>query len=119
MGKLVFLRNGAVVVIGLVALVNIGKTILDLRVKEARYTNLVKDVQSLRDKKADLTKQLAQAQTPEFAEQQARDNLQMVKPGEKLVIIPDDRAVVGLTLGDSVASVNVPVWKQWVALIFQ
>lgn len=119
MSKLILLRNGAVVVIGVVALVNIGKTLLDLRVKEARYTNLVKEVQNLRDKKIALTKDLAEAQTPWHIEKQARDNLQMIKPGEKLVIIPDERAIVGSALGESTVKVDLPVWKQWVALIFQ
>lgn len=62
-----------------------------------------------------LKEALAEAQTPQFAEKQARDKLGLVKEGETVVIV-DLRPEAGNKVeGKPTQAEN---WKQWMRLFF-
>jgi len=72
-----------------------------------------------------LKRELAEAQTPEYIEAQAREKLNMVKEGEKIVLMPNQS--IG-NAGDLVLPLNenngdnsqenIANWKKWWRLFF-
>jgi cell division protein FtsB len=61
----------------------------------------------------ELKNKLEVVMEPGFAEREARDKLLFSKPGEKIVLLPNEpEKVVAVTEGD------LPAWRQWIALFF-
>lgn len=67
-------------------------------------------------KNADYKKQLKQAQSPSFIEEEARNKLFMVKPGENQVILPDSTAKNASFL--QYAFGDIQNWQKWLSLFF-
>jgi Septum formation initiator len=72
------------VIIGIIAVSAIN--IVSLKLTEA---STLKEQQSLKGQKAKLERIYAEVNSPEYVEQQARQQLKMVKPGEILYVLPD------------------------------
>ena len=102
-----------IVVVGLILVNNsLIHSVIELWNKQ----NVVKDAQVRldREKKDNekLKDQLAYVQTNAFIENEARDKLFLVKPGESEVLISKD-----LLLGKpKTVQAPTPVWQQWVGL---
>jgi len=64
-----------------------------------------------------LKKQVAIVKNPEFIEEQARDKLFMVKPGESSVLIPQS-LLPSKPPEKKEKTTRIPNWQQWVALFF-
>ena len=60
--------------------------IISLKITEAKT---MKEQQALLDQKAHLERIYSQVNSPEYVEQQARQQLKMIKPGEILYVLPD------------------------------
>ncbi|HML38403.1 MAG TPA: septum formation initiator family protein [Bacillota bacterium] len=60
--------------------------IFTLKITEARTE---KELQALMEQKAKLERVYSQVNSPEYIEQQARQQLRMIKPGEILYVLPD------------------------------
>ena len=60
--------------------------IFTLKITEARTE---KELQALLEQKARLERIYSQVNSPEYIEQQARQQLRMIKPGEILYVLPD------------------------------
>lgn len=60
-----------------------------------------------------LQKQLVQVQQPSFIEEQARDKLFLVKPGEQEIFITQSQPT--LTSKEIVQKNTLPYWQQWLA----
>lgn len=64
--------------------------------------------------KEDLLRKQGEVEAPGYLEKVARDQLGLARPGEEVVIIPDEL----LSLGAEVASGEaVPNWKKWARLL--
>lgn len=63
-----------------------------------------------------LHKQLKQVQTPQFLDEQARNKLLLVKPGESDVII--DSNLLKATASAVAKPTVMPFWQQWLRLFF-
>lgn len=63
-----------------------------------------------------LRKQLAQAQSPDFIEREARDKLGLTKPGESVVLMPPATAAAKML--EDIGRKPVPNWQQWWRLFF-
>lgn len=116
-----FLKTAGVTAIIAFIVINAVKTSWDIYKKGDRLTKLEAEVAGLQTKKADLEKEAVQVDTPEFIEQEARDELHMVKPGERIVILPAEPGTLDNlgVLGSSSQPVSqIPIWKQWLSLIF-
>lgn len=76
----------------------------------------VKEVQRKRQeeekRKAELKEKLGYSQSPEFIERQVREKLNLVKPGETIVIIPPFEATQSTTFE------ALPNWRRWLKLFF-
>ena len=72
------------IIIGIIAVSAFN--IINLKLTEART---MKEQQALMQQKEKLEKVYSQVNSPEYIEQQARQQLKMIKPGEILYILPD------------------------------
>lgn len=76
--------------------------------REEELAQLLRDQDELRRQQKD-------AQSPLFLERVARDELGMSRPGEKIIVIPQEL----LTNSENrVISPNLPNWQKWLRLIF-
>lgn len=69
-------------------MVVIGVSIFHVYSLQREYKNIVAQNKALQEKKRDLSEELGNVNNPEYIEQQARQQLKMVKPGEVLYILP-------------------------------
>lgn len=73
----------------------------------------------LQQKNTELKKRLAEVDSPQFIEGQARDRLNFARPGETVAIIPQEE--LDRILGASkVVSIQVlPYWQGWLQLFWR
>ncbi len=74
---------------------------------------------ALQQENSALKKQLAQTNSPSFVEQEARDKLDMARPGETVVIIPQEEIDKVLGLSQDKPVEKVPNWQGWARLFFK
>lgn len=119
--KKTFLRSrmvqGLIVLVGILLIFNLTRDIRRLlkasdqiKLAENQVRELEKENQQLEEKKE-------YYQSPEFIEEQARDKLNMAKPGETIVILPQNlEEVLGKT--KKVTPPELPNWQKWWKLFF-
>lgn len=77
-----------VFIIGIVLIINLLRSIYDV----AQRGHVVKDTKEklalVREKHAKLTQEFEKVNSPYFIEEQARDKLNMARPGEEVIIVP-------------------------------
>ncbi len=103
-----------VVVFGLV-IVNYGliRSIIDTWNKQSIVKDAKAKLEIEKQESLSLKKQFSYVQSNAFIENEARDKLFLVRPGESEVLIPKDL----LSSSDSkVSSLPSPTWKQWLNL---
>lgn len=72
-----------------------------------------REVLSLKAERERFSAEKAYRQTPEFVEEQARNKLQMVKEGERVVVLP--RSAVGERGGEGQeGTLEKRNWERWV-----
>lgn len=106
-----------IVVVGLILVINgLIRSIIELWNKQ----NVVKEAQVKLNREkmenARLKQELSYVQTNAFIENEARDKLFLVKPGESEVLISKDLLSSNKP---KVTQVPKPVWQQWVDLFTQ
>jgi len=74
--------------------------------------------QKLAAEQKQLLEKKAYFQSPEFVEEEARNKLNMAKPGETVVILPPNLAQV-LGREEKPAAPEIPNWRKWWNLFFQ
>lgn len=93
------------------------KTTFEVMKSKRRFEDVKLEVAQLEQEKALLQEQIAFQQTDDFVEQQARNKLNMVRPGEKIFVVPEDYAdqvgydsssVLGIDDANDVDSGSVP-----------
>lgn len=89
-------------------------SILSLQQNSRIVSDLKKKEQEEIQKREFLKQQLYFSNTEEFIEIQAREKLGMVKPGEKIVIVPLKQEETTNTIEFD----NTPNWKKWWSLLF-
>lgn len=78
------------IVISLIIIYNFLSSIYRLSSKKNVLIQAQNELKKAQKENAELKKQLSLVKNPEFVEEQARDKLFMVKPGEKTVVIPEN-----------------------------
>lgn len=106
----------AVVIIGVGLIISLSRNIYRLlktgdqvKLVQQRLEKLEKEHQELLEKKE-------YYQSEEFVEQEARNRLNLGKPGETIVILPPNVGESGEV--SSVTASELPIWKQWLKLFF-
>lgn len=114
------LLNWLIIIVGLILIVNISRSILDLSgrnkiVEEAELRVNKKEEENaiLRDKYYEVTRD-------EYIEEVAREKLGLGKEGEVVVVLPksikEDDSILGQAEGDEKQTEPQPVWRQWAEL---
>lgn len=85
-----------------------------------RIRTAEEEVALLEAKNNTLKQKLQDSETVEFIEQQARDKLNMARPGETVFIIPQSEIdkVVALDKKEEPVREVLPNWKGWLRLFF-
>lgn len=61
--------------------------LISLKIEEARA---LKELETLNEQKAELEEELSRIDSPEYIEQQAREQLRMIMPGETLYVVNNE-----------------------------
>lgn len=85
---------------------------------EERFQDIVETLHKLEIKNKELKAKLEYVKSPEFIETQARDKLGLVKEGETLVIIPDEKIKQILNQDHKSPEVKLPNPLGWWKLFF-
>ncbi|MBI2195934.1 MAG: septum formation initiator family protein [Candidatus Levybacteria bacterium] len=106
------LLTGIILLVGLYLISSLTKSTYSLWQK----TEMVKEAERKRvaqeQRGEELKKQLEFSQTPEFVEKEAREKLNLGKPGETMIILPPFESTT------SASEVALPNWKKWLRLFF-
>ena len=84
-----------------------------------RLSQQAETVYKLEAKNKELRKKLSKIQSPQFIEQQARDKLGMSKPGETIIIIPQEKLKQILGASSSAEPARLPNWLGWVKVFLK
>jgi len=106
-----------VILLGIGFIVKLTGDFLDLLKASQRIKLMEEKVLKLEKKKKDLSAKYQYYQSPEFIEEEARNKLNMAKPGETIVVLPPNLEEL---LGRSKESndPSMPNWKKWWNLFF-
>ena len=112
----------------ILASVNFTRTALQIVENSKRLDELSQEVSGLEKEKEELTEAVAYKKTDEYIEEKARNDLSLIKPGEKVYVIPKELKDVNLeatVLGQSTSIDFSEIdrdkshVKQWVQLFTQ
>ncbi len=114
-----------VFILGASLLVSLTRSLLKLRSAQQRLNALEEQVAVERQEKKSLEKVVAIRRTLDYVEQEARNRLQMVKEGERIVVLPSEKTFSNSTHRKDPGSImgleeNLPEqlapWKQWASI---
>lgn len=105
-----------IVIIAISILTGLGKQIAAALNASKRVEEQANRVTRLTEKNNQLKKQLVQAQTPDAIEKIARDQLNLSKPGETIVVIPDELITKVLEEAKPKEEPKIPNWQGWLKL---
>lgn len=88
------------------------RSIYDLWNKQDLVVNAKEDLASEKQKNQELKAQLSYVQSTNFVEEEARNKLFMVRPGESGVIVPEEL----LKKKEEKVVIITPNWQQWINL---
>jgi cell division protein FtsB len=94
----------------------LGKQIFFALQAGKRLDDAAEQVNNLQQQNRVLKDQLTQAQKYDFIEEQARDKLNLVKPGETVVVVPSQLVDRVLAAEKHVEEVKLPNWQGWLKL---
>ena len=91
------------------------KAIVDLGKAGDKLTEREKRVASLQSEQQNLLRKKAAVNNPNYWEKVARDKLGLSKPGEEVIIIPQELLVDNFPVASQPA---IPNWQKWMQLLF-
>ncbi len=103
-----------VVIVLLLAINNLVHSIYDIWSKQDLLNQAQKELTKEENKNQKLKGELSYVQTQKFIEEEARNKLFLVKPGEQQVLIPNMASESSRT-----QEKQVPNWQQWLNLFFE
>lgn len=83
-----------------------------------RLQEATERLHQLEVKNKELKHKLEEVKTPAFLEEQARDKLGLVKEGETIVIIPEEKLNQVLGITDKIEEIKLPNWQGWLKLFW-
>lgn len=105
-----------IIVIGLSLIFNLSRDILRLIKASDQIRQAEQKVRDLEVEQRQLVEKKEYFQSEEFVEEEARNKLNMAKPGETIVILPPSSGVAGDKNKGEQA--KIPNWKKWWQLFF-
>jgi cell division protein FtsB len=107
-----------IIVIGILIIFNLGRQILNALNAGKRLDDAGAEFSSLQAQNNQLKQELAYAQSYTYVEKTARDELNMAKPGETVIIIPKIIVDQVINAGKKPVPVIIPNWQGWLKLLF-
>lgn len=103
--------------LGLLAVINSSRTLWEIYSRSQRLSQARAEVSALGQENAELKRQLANADRSDFVENLAREKLNLVFPGEKILILPEK---LSRELGQFPQTPGEPEpnWRLWWKLFF-
>ena len=83
-----------------------------------RVKDLAREINELKIEEGQLKQTLEYRKSGEFVEQQARDKLNLIKPGDTVGILNPRGLGSEAQDSDSVRNLALPVYRQWFRLFF-
>lgn len=109
---------GLIIIIVLIIAYNLIRQIMEAVKSGERLSESAEAVYKLEIKNKELKEKLTQIKSPEFLEEEIRNRLGFAKPGETVVVIPQEK--LKLILGASAsAEVRLPNWLGWLKVFFR
>ncbi|HKZ34300.1 MAG TPA: septum formation initiator family protein [Patescibacteria group bacterium] len=104
--------------IGIFLLGNLAQGIFDAWRGRERIQKMKQDLQEIAKENETLQQEVQYYQSEEFVEKEAREKLNLVKPGETVIIVPEEalRKEESERIKQSLAE---PVWRQWTAVLLE
>jgi len=97
-----------------------GRPIFENIRKVHRLEILRAEIRQLERQKRRIEDTIEYYKTDVFIEKEARDRLNMVKPGEKIVIITDNETQSGEVAGEEdIQNIEITNWEKWRRLFFE
>jgi cell division protein FtsB len=84
--------------------------------KQDLMTTAEKELDRQRLEQKKLRQELAKVQNPSYIEEEARNKLFLIRPGEQVVVLPE--ASVSPERKQKVTREPDPAWQQWYRLLF-
>ena len=106
-----------ILAISILVINNLIHSIFTLWQKYDLVTLAEKERQRQKQENQKLKSQLSYVQSKEFIEEQARNKLFLIKPGEQEVLISED-LIKGASTPSAQAKKDDPNWKKWWSLFF-
>ncbi|MBI2036391.1 septum formation initiator family protein [Candidatus Microgenomates bacterium] len=97
-------------------IITLSRSVWELWGKRDEYSKIQEKVAQLKEENNRRQSEARYVQTPQFIEKEAREKLNLVKPDETLVIIPQN-VLKEATAAASPAPILAP-WQQWLKLFF-
>lgn len=97
---------------------NLIHSIYSLYQKQELLVNATKELSKEQKENRQLKEQITEVNKPSFIEEQARDKLLLIKPGEQMVIYPSHLAVTDHQQPKTPVKPK-PNWQQWWELFFR
>lgn len=117
--RLIWIIRGFVFGIFILFLWSLGRNLVGLSQLDERLVTARNEIDILRQENLKLQEQAEEAQSPLQEEKDIRNKLGLTKPGETVVLIPDDvwdELYISTESARPVEPPHIPVWKQWVNL---
>lgn len=108
---------GLIILVGLVIGYNLVIQITGALKSGDRLSSAAEEVYKLEAKNKQLKEKLSQIKSPQFIEEMARNKLGLSKPGETIVIIPEDKLKLILGASES-AKIKLPNWLGWLKVFW-
>jgi len=106
-----------IIFLGIAFIVKLTGDFLRLLKAGQRIKIMEEKILKLEEKKKELSSKYRYYQTPDFIEEEARNKLNMAKPGEIIVILPPNLEGV-LNRPQAHTEPPIPNWKKWWNLFF-
>lgn len=103
--------NFLIVIFCLFLIISLSRSLLELSGAGTRVTQVQKELEISREKNSELKKKLAEAQSQQYLEKIARDNLGLAKAGEMVVILPEQTPFLNLKPKE-----EIPNWQKWLKM---
>lgn len=103
--------------VALFIIVNISRSIYSLWQKQYILGEQAQVKKLLEEENKELSEALSQAQSPEFVEKQAREKLNLKRPGETVVLLPKELKQVEEQAQAQIEA-DLPNWRKWWKLFF-
>jgi len=102
--------------IGIFLLGNLAQGIFDAWRGRERIQKMRQDLQEIARENETLQQEIQYYQSDEFVEKEAREKLNLVRPGETVIIVPEE--ALKKEESERIKQTRAePVWSQWTALL--